>query len=181
MNDGFGNYLLKSARFYISKKIGKKLKMPEAGDFDKLLEEKRGIFVTLSKNGKLRGCIGIPEPLMSIADGIKEASVSAAFNDPRFAPLALQELNDITIEVTLLTKPVEIIRPFRDKIVIGRDGLILRCGADAGLFLPQVPVEQGWDIDEYLVQICFKAGLSSDCLNYPEAKLYTFRGTVYKE
>ncbi len=181
MNDKFGEHLLKLARFYISEKVGKRMKMPDDSGFDKLLSTKRGVFVTLSKHGRLRGCIGIPEPLMSISGAIKEAAVSAAFNDPRFIPLEYKEFDDTTIEVTLLTKPIEITRPFREKIVIGRDGIIVRCGTKSGLFLPQVPTEQGWNVDEYLIQICFKAGLFSDCLKNPESKLYTFQGTVYKE
>ncbi len=181
MDNDFGKLLVRLARCIIAKRLGKDCSYPDITDFSEQLKKKQGVFVTLEKNGALRGCIGIPEPIMSISEALKEAATSAAFSDPRFMPLEAGELNDIDIEVTLLSKPKEIERPFKDKIKIGRDGIILRCGARSGLFLPQVPVEQGWDIDEYLNNICLKAGLSPGCIDDPDARLYTFYGTIYKE
>ncbi len=181
MDKNFGKLLLKMARYFIAKRLGRDLKFPDTDEYSDLMRKEQGVFVTLSKNGNLRGCIGIPEPVMSITDALKEAALSAAFRDPRFLPLESSELDDIKIEVTLLSKPQEIERPFREKIKIGRDGIILKSGGRSGLFLPQVPVEQGWDVDKYLQQICFKAGMTSDCLKDPNARLFTFYGTIYNE
>ncbi len=103
-------------------------------------KEKRGVFVTLKKNGNLRGCIGYPEPVYPLLFALLDSSVSAAVRDPRFPPVTLKEMNDIKVEITILTQPEEIL-PDPDNVTIGEDGLIVEKGIFKGLLLPQVPVE----------------------------------------
>ena len=147
--------------------------------------EKQGVFVTLHKDKQLRGCIGFPEPVMSLNKAIVQAARSSAFNDPRFPPLKKEELDKIKIEISVLAVPEEIIvknsEDYRKKIVIGKHGLIIRHPYGSGLLLPQVPVEWNWNVDEFLVNICQKAGLSEDAWQDPKAKLYSFEAQVFSE
>jgi uncharacterized protein (TIGR00296 family) len=121
---------------------------------------------------------------MSLKNSITEASKSA-IRDPRFIPLSENELDKIIIEVTILTKPeiIDTIKPedYVNKIKIGRDGLIIEHGYYSGLLLPQVPVEQSWNIYEYLANICLKAGLPPDSWIDKEAKIYKFSGQIFTE
>ena len=121
---------------------------------------KRGVFVTLHKKGNLRGCIGYPLPVSPLFIAIKENALSSAFEDPRFPPLESDELNEIDIEISVLTIPEKIKDPA--DVRIGVDGVIISKGGNRGLLLPQVPVEQEWDLDQYISYGCMKAGLSSD-------------------
>lgn len=155
-------------------------------NLEKFFNEYLGVFVTIHKfpSYELRGCIGIPKPIMSLKNSITEASKSV-IRDPRFIPLSENELDKIIIEITILTKP-EIINAFKpedyiNEIKIGRDGLIIEHGIYSGLLLPQVPVEQGWDINEYLANICLKAGLPPDSWIDKEAKIYKFSGQIFTE
>ena len=153
---------------------------------EKFFDEKSGVFVTIHTfpSYNLRGCIGIPKPIMSLKNSITEASKSV-INDPRFSPLLEDELDKIIIEVTILTKPTKIIvtkpEDYITEIKIGRDGLIIENGFNSGLLLPQVPIEQGWDINEYLANICLKAGLPSDSWIDKETRIYKFFGQVFSE
>ena len=148
--------------------------------------ENQGAFVTIHTypNHELRGCIGIPLPIMPLKDAIIEGAKSAT-RDPRFPPLEERELNNIIIEVTILTKPVVIkVRQPQDylkEIEIGRDGLIVEQGFLKGLLLPQVPVEQGWDIEEFLSHTCIKAGLLPDAWFDKSTKIFKFSGQIFTE
>ena len=153
--------------------------------------KKAGIFVTLyqldTSNSKknLRGCIGYTVPSWNIHDTVVAAAINAATEDPRFIAISEKELNEIIFEVSVLTKPSLINLENTDlslsKIVIGRDGLILESKYGSGLFLPQVPVEQKWNIMEYLTNLCYKAGAPSDAWLLPESKLYTFCSLIFRE
>jgi len=160
-------------------------KLPSPPKLSSKFSEKLGVFVTLKTiSGDLRGCIGFPEPWCSLAQGIIEAAAAAAFEDPRFPPVSESELDDLTIEVSVLTTPQEIPGKPEDrikKIKIGRDGLILRSESGSGLLLPQVPVEENWSIEEYLAGICMKAGVQEDAWKDPNAKLFTFQAQVFSE
>lgn len=142
-----------------------------------------GVFVTLSYLARneehLRGCIGFPRGYKALHQSVVEAAIAAATQDPRFPPVDHKELDKIIFEVSVLTEPEEMLK--KDGIQIGRDGLILRWKYGSGLFLPQVPVELGWDINEYLVNLCYKAGASLDALSDPTSKLYRFQAEVFKE
>ncbi len=143
------------------------------------LKEKYGAFVTLEKNEQLRGCIGhivADKPLLEI---IPEMAIASATQDPRFPPVSYDELKDIKIEISVLSKPVRVKDP--NEIIVGRDGLIIRKGFYSGLLLPQVPVEWGWSKEEFLTQVCLKAGLPGDAWKEKDAELQRFSAQVFKE
>jgi uncharacterized protein (TIGR00296 family) len=146
--------------------------------------EKRGVFVTLTKAGELRGCIGFPYPVMPLGDAISHAAVAAAVEDPRFPPVGKDELASIRLEVTILTVPLPLectpdMRP--KKIDVGRHGLIVRRGATSGLLLPQVATEYGWDSTTFLDHTCMKAGLPARCWTSETVDLFTFEGQIFTE
>ncbi|MEN8223635.1 MAG: AmmeMemoRadiSam system protein A [Acidobacteriota bacterium] len=121
---------------------------------------KRGGFVTLHKEGALRGCIGYPLPVSPLFNTILDNAVAAAFEDPRFPPLGDDELDLIDIEISVLTVP-EKVDDFQ-KVKVGPNGIIISKHGYRGLLLPQVPVEQGWDLEQYISYGCMKAGLPDD-------------------
>ena len=143
------------------------------------LKVKSRLFVTLTKNGELRGCIGHVEAIMPIYEGVAENTFNAAFRDPRFPPVLASEVPDIKIEISINT-PQHLCKDVK-KIVIGRDGLVIENGWNRGLLLPQVPVEWKWNLDEYLKHICLKAGLPPDAWKDKETKLWTFSSQVFHE
>jgi uncharacterized protein len=155
-------------------------------DLKKPFHDKQGVFVTLHTYPAhdLRGCIGLPLPVMPLQDALIEAAQSAT-QDPRFAQLEEQELNAIIIEVTILTPPklISVKQPqdYPKHIEIGRDGLIVEQGFYKGLLLPQVPVEQEWNIEEYLSHTCMKAGLPPDAWFDKNIKIYKFSGQIFTE
>jgi len=124
------------------------------------LTEKRGAFVTLTSDGKLRGCIGFIEGISSLVEAVVNNAVSAAKRDPRFSPVRPEELAAIQIEISALTPLREVTGP--DDIVIGRHGVVLSKGPAHSVFLPQVAPEQGWDRDTTLTHLALKAGLPPD-------------------
>ena len=141
------------------------------------LFEKRGVFVTLKKNGELRGCIGYIQPFKPLVELVKDAALAAAFNDPRFPPLSLEELPEIELEISVLTPFREITDP--EEIVIGRDGLYIVRGPYSGLLLPQVAVEYNMDRKTFLEHACMKAGLSPDAWEDDDTKIYVFSADVF--
>ena len=153
---------------------------------EKVFAEKQGAFVTIHTfpDHNLRGCIGIPLPVMPLKNAIAEGARSAT-KDPRFPPLAESELYNIIIEVTILTKPeiIEVNQPqdYLSNIEIGRDGLIVEQGLYKGLLLPQVPVEQGWNKEEFLSHTCMKAGLMPDAWFDKNTKISKFTGQIFAE
>lgn len=155
-------------------------------DADQPFTRKAGVFVTLNRHpsGDLRGCIGIPEPSMQLAEALQEAATSVT-RDPRFPPLAVDELDDITVEVTVLTPPekieVDTPRDYPVCIKLGRDGLIAERRGRRGLLLPQVPVKHGWDAETFVSQTCWKAGLSPDAWLDDDTTLYCFQGEIFRE
>jgi uncharacterized protein (TIGR00296 family) len=151
-----------------------------------VFKEKRGVFVTLNKKRErkeLRGCIGRPYPVLPLGEAIILSAINAAREDPRFHPVKLDEIGDLFIEVTILTIPKRIKakpREIPEKIVIGRDGLIISTGISSGLLLPQVAVEHGLDSTEFLCQTCIKAGLMPDAW-LEGADVYSFEGQIFEE
>lgn len=144
----------------------------------------RGVFVTLTKNGELRGCIGFPYASLPLKDAIRDAACSAATRDPRFLPLSPDEMSDIKVEVTVLTDPKNLDVPAseRDKVIeIGRHGLIIKGHGRSGLLLPQVPVEWNWTPYEFLDHLCMKAGLPKKSWLEPDVELLTFEGQIFNE
>ena len=155
-------------------------------DLEKAFNEKLGVFVTIHTfpEHDLRGCIGIPFPIMSLKEAIIDSAQSAT-RDPRFPPLKENELSSIIIEVTILTKPelikVKKTQDYLSHIEIGRDGLIVEQSFYKGLLLPQVPVEQGWDKEEFLSNTCMKAGLLPDAWVDKDIKISKFSGQIFTE
>lgn len=151
---------------------------------DGVFAEKRGIFTTLTKHGELRGCIGYPYPVKRLDEAIINSAISAAINDPRFPPVSLDEMNEIEVEVTVLTPPKKLEVPPEKRaeaIEIGKHGLMVVYGPFSGLLLPQVAVEHGMDEEEFLTHTCLKAGLPPDCWLMNSVDVYTFEGQIFKE
>lgn len=141
--------------------------------------EPRALFVTLRRDGRLRGCIGTLAPEGDLSRTVPRFALRAAFEDPRFPGLERDELAGCTIEISVLTAP----RPVEDpqEIVVGRDGLILEFGGRRGLLLPQVAVEWGFDRLSFLAELSKKAGLPADAWQRPEARLWSFQAEVFAE
>jgi uncharacterized protein (TIGR00296 family) len=145
---------------------------------------KRGVFVTLTKHGELRGCIGFPYPVMPLDDAIEHTAAAAALEDPRFPPVKKVELGDIDIEVTVLSVPVPLTCDPIDRpghVEVGRDGLIVRGMGTSGLLLPQVATDNGWDSTMFLDHTCNKAGLPARCWTYGNVEVITFQGQIFSE
>jgi len=143
------------------------------------LLENRGAFVTLTRDGSLRGCIGTftsDEPLYKT---VSYMALEAAFSDPRFTGVSKEELGDLKIEISVLTPMKRIYDP--ETVKVGRDGLYMKRGFRAGVLLPQVPVEYGWDRLKFLQQTCLKAGLSPDAWQSDLTELYTFQAEIFGE
>lgn len=138
--------------------------------------EKAAVFVTLEKNGELRGCIGFTEEIFPLKEAIQRAALSAAYEDPRFPPLGKEELNEITIEISLLGKA----KPCKVEEIKEGDGVILECGFRKALFLPQV-WEELKNKEEFLSALCAKAGLIYDCWKDKNCKFYKFTVEAWKE
>jgi len=142
------------------------------------LAQARGIFVTLRKRGELRGCIGRIETDESLAAALPAVALDAARRDPRFAPVSADELPEIRIEVSVLTKPVPLQDP--KEVVAGRDGVVLESNGHTGVFLPQVWDETGWTRIEFLRELASqKAGLAPDA--WWHASLSTFQDQIFQE
>lgn len=181
-----GRTAVKLARKTIESLLsGERLRKPQELDFElsPVFGEKRGVFVTLTKNGLLRGCIGHPFPDSTLEVAIRDSAISAATRDPRFPPVGKDELDDIVAEVTILTPPERINAPPKDLpnlIEIGRHGLIVKQGYCQGLLLPQVAPENNMDSIDFLGHTCMKAGLSPDAW-LKGAEVHCFEGQIFKE
>jgi AmmeMemoRadiSam system protein A len=140
--------------------------------------EVSGAFVTLKREGRLRGCIGTLACHRPLAEEVARVAVSAAREDPRFEPLRVSELDDLDVEVSILG-PLETIDPFDEHAFeIGSHGLVVEQGRRRGLLLPQVATEWGWDREMFLSQTCVKAGLPPDAWR-KGAKVFRFAGEVF--
>ena len=185
LSDEDGQILVRIARQAVTEylKEGKKIKLSE--DIKSRFSYNSGVFVTLSKEENLRGCIGFPTPDKKLYQSLVDAAIASSTEDPRFAPVSEDELNEIIFEVTTLTPPVEIIvndpSYYPKMIKIGRDGLIVKCEFGAGLLLPQVPVEYCWNEVEFLGHACEKAGAPSNYWKQKSTMVLKFEGIVFKE
>lgn len=175
--------LLKLAREAIKTELeNKELKVE--GDIKKKFSDKRACFVTLSlkKNDELRGCIGSLEARQELWKDVVENARDAAFLDPRFDKLSLDELEKIKIEISVLSVPVKI--SYKDeedlKKKIKEKGVILRKGFYSATYLPQV-WEQIKDEEEFLGSLCMKAGLSFDIWKKEKIDVWTYEVEKVKE
>jgi AmmeMemoRadiSam system protein B/AmmeMemoRadiSam system protein A len=147
---------------------------------DPALLQPLGAYVTYEKDGLLRGCLGRLVGDRPVYLNVQYAAAAAAVADPRFPPVTPKELDELTVEITLLDPMREVESP--DEIQIGRDGVLMRVGEkDGALFLPQVPTDQGWDLPATLLNLCQKAGLPDDCWQRSDARFYVFGGQWFGE
>ena len=185
LSDSDGVVLVKTARKAVTEFLSNGNRMKLESDLEEKFSFNSGVFVTLNNPDGLRGCIGFPMPEKKLSHAIIEGAIAAATEDPRFPSVKTNELNDIVFEVTVLTPPVEIDvsdpMEYLKKIKVGRDGLIIRHSFSSGLLLPQVPVEYGWNVEEFLQHTCEKAGLSRDTWKNESVKIEKFEGIIFKE
>lgn len=144
-----------------------------------------GAFVTLripdpaGGEPALRGCIGHVEATRSLDDAVRDSAVSAAFRDPRFAPITLPELEQVRIEVSVLSPLRHVSSP--EEVVPGRHGVLLSGFGRSGLLLPQVATEQSWDRETFLTHCCYKAHLSPECWKNAATEIQVFTAIVFDE
>jgi AmmeMemoRadiSam system protein A len=143
---------------------------------ERMEREDRGVFVTIRKKGRLKGCIGYIKPYGPLYKMVADMAVRSATGDPRFKPLEPEELKDCAIEISCLS-PFEKVTEVAE-IEVGRDGLMISKGFYQGLLLPQVAVEHGWDREEFLEETCLKAGLPRDAWK-DKAEIEKFSATVF--
>jgi uncharacterized protein len=142
-------------------------------DLSVRLLKPRGVFTTLYLRGQLRGCVGYAMPLYPLFRAVAETARAAAFNDTRFWPVALDEIPDLKISLSILS-PLFTIEA--EQVEVGRHGLLITLGSRRGLLLPQVPVEHGWDRIAFLEQTCYKAGLPRDAWKSASLQAFTTEG-----
>jgi AmmeMemoRadiSam system protein A len=140
--------------------------------------QRGGAFVTLRSRGMLRGCIGRIEADQALAETVAQCAITAALRDPRFEPLRMEELNDLEIEISVVSE----LSPARaEEIQPGIHGIVVTRGASRALLLPQVATERHWSTTEFLQAACRKAHLPSDAWRHPETKLFAFFAEVFSE
>jgi len=202
---GYGAFLMKGKKKVINEKISgqtklnkkqkkkllniarktlngffKKGQTPEFNIDDPLLNQNRGAFVTLHKNGRLRGCLGYILPQKKLYKAISELVISSATKDIRFPPVNKNELSKIDIEISVLTVPKKI--NDINKIKMGKHGVIVKKGYKQGVYLPQVATETGWNKKQFLSSLCSrKAGLPADAWEEKDTKIYIFEAQVFNE
>jgi MEMO1 family protein len=144
-----------------------------------IMSKKCGAFVTLHKNGELRGCIGQIVPIDKLYKTVQNMAIAAAFEDPRFYPLKKEEYPLIDFEISVLS-PFEKIRNIGE-IEVGKHGLMISKNMYHGLLLPQVATEFGWDLETFLVHLCRKAGLNDNAYKEPGTEILKFTAIVFGE
>lgn len=153
--------------------------VPELPEGDPAFSLERAVFVSLHKHGQLRGCIGGLEAREPLAAAVRSAAISAATQDPRFPPVTSDELDEIEIDISVLSPMERVESP--EEIVVGVHGVLVKQGMRQGVFLPQVAPEQGWDRETMLKSLCaHKAGLSADAWRHG-AELYVFTAQVFSD
>lgn len=141
--------------------------------------EPSGAFVTLRLHNDLRGCIGYIEARLPLFKTVEEVAQKAAFEDPRFPPLSVDELQEVEIEISVLS-PLRKISDVNE-IEVGRHGLVIDAGYTRGLLLPQVATEYGWNREQFLSHTARKAGLPPDAWKHQGVELYVFTSDVFSE
>lgn len=146
-----------------------------------IFHQKCGAFVTLhTKDGKLRGCIGHMESKEPLYKTVQEMAIASATADPRFSSLTINELKDVIIEISVLS-PLKKVSSI-DEIELGKHGVLVKRGFNSGVFLPQVAIETGWNLEEFLNNLCsHKAGFSEDAWKDKKTELYVFTAQIFSE
>ena len=172
LSDSDGEFLLNIARKVVEN-TAKNEKFIKPRSYPASLDKNMGVFCTITKNGELRGCIGIPYPTMSVIDALISAACSVC-EDPRFPRLAEDEARDIKIEISILTEP-ELIKSEPENypsMIEKKYGLILE---------PEQPQEEVPEKEQFLDHLCVKAGLSSGMWKQKGTKLYKFEVQIFEE
>lgn len=183
MDEKIKKYLLRVARNTIARELGLKTEILEEID-DPILNEKRGVFVTLEIDGQLRGCIGNIMPVYPLEKAVKQNAISAAFGDPRFAELSREEFNDIEIEISVLTVPKKLeykdAEDLLEKLQPMKDGVVIKKGYYEATYLPQV-WEKVADKEDFLSSLCMKAGMNMDEWRKGEVEVLIYNVEMFKE
>ena len=153
--------------------------LPEA-EYD-LPDIQTGVFVTLKRGDRLRGCIGRVEATSPVADAVAGAAADASRNDPRMEPVGPDEVGKLRVTVSLLTAPATVDDDLRESVVVGRDGLVVRRGPRQGLLLPQVATERDWDVETFLAETCLKARLPRDAWQRDAVTVDQFTARTFAE
>ncbi|HEY6129460.1 MAG TPA: AmmeMemoRadiSam system protein A [Candidatus Acidoferrum sp.] len=169
--------MLALARSAVMSSLGHQMIRPPAAE-PACFFLRHGLFVTLEVHGKLRGCIGVIEAHSPIRESIVHCARSAAFRDPRFSPLRIEEVAGLQIEISVLSG-LSAILP--EEIEIGRHGLLVATEDARGLLLPQVAAEHHLSQEEFLAEACHKAGLPRDAWRDPQTRIYGFTCEVFAE
>jgi len=169
--------LLRIARESLEAAVRSQPYQPQVDDPE--LRKPGAAFVTLKEHGELRGCIGTIEPREPLFLNVAHMARASALEDPRFPQVRPAEVPNLTIDISVMSPPQPVTDV--DNIEVGVHGLIIERGANKGLLLPQVPVEWGWDRDEFLDHTCLKAGLPRGSWRSGECKLYSFAAEVFGE
>ena len=173
--------LLKLARATLDQYLSQR-RLPAFTPTSAIMRQPRATFVTLrhKHTHELRGCKGEIEARYPLWQSVQQMSLSSALEDPRFPPMTHDELADMHLEISVLT-PMRLAHS-PEEVIVGKHGVMIRTGGHGGLFLPQVPEEQGWDRDEYLSTLCWmKAGLPADAWRQPGTQLYIFEAEIFEE
>lgn len=170
--------LLSLARNTLNEYVTSK-RLPQVDIRNKKLQENKAVFVTLTKKCNLRGCVGYITPSQPLYKAVMEMTVAASARDTRFIPVTKEELNDIHIEISVLSLFTRIDNP--DKIEIGKHGLYIVKGNRTGLLLPQVASSFLWSREEFLRQTCIKAGLMPNAWTEKDTEIYIFSAQIFEE
>ena len=166
------------ARWTLNSYVKGLANVPQPELTDPYFNEKAGVFVTLKKNEMLRGCIGIIQPVDILARNIITSTRNSAQKDHRFPPVRSEEVDELEIEISILSPPK---KSKLEDIEIGKHGLIVEGCSLSAIYLPQVATEVGWTFDQWLNSLCNKANLPTSYWKEKEAKFYTFTAQIINE
>lgn len=177
MKEEVQKYLHSVAKKAIAEELGRDAENVSRPD-DSVLDEKRGVFVTLEMEGKLRGCIGNIMPIYSLEEAVKRNAMNAAFDDPRFEPVSVGEFEDLDIEISVLSVPEKLeydgMEDLLSKLEMGVDGVVLEKGTYSATYLPQV-WDEIKDKETFLSSLCMKAGMPPEEWKKGEIEVSTYK------
>jgi hypothetical protein len=179
LSDRDKSELLALARKSVEQAVGQRKQYEPGASASEALNQDRGAFVTLSESGQLRGCIGYTSATKPLYLTVRDTATLAALRDPRFPPVSASELPLLEYEISVLS-PLRRVMDVH-QIKIGQDGLLMKNGDNKGLFLPQVPGEQKWNLQQYLEGTCHKAGMEPNCWKDADTDIFKFTAVVFGE
>jgi len=184
------DFLIKTAREAIESYLNNRELPERPNSLPSSLVRPAAAFVTINKlqsgeNKELRGCIGVCETESPLVDIVIEMAIASSTRDPRFPPLLANELGEIVLEISILT-PLSLInvkspKDYPNIIRVGRDGLVVHWRGLSGTLLPQVSIEYDWSPEEFLSNVCVKAGAPSSSWLFGDAKIYRFQAEIFGE